>query len=148
LNVAHFGREELRLFPRRDGVPFGDRVVVNEFGIRFSVQLRGLDIARREDGHRHRNRDALGVDESVRESLPDLLEEFGFDVQTFASAGEFLASEVLGQTQCLLLDIAMPGMTGPALRRTRRTSWPVLPVLAKLGIFRIIAIIVLSREAS
>ena len=42
-------------------------------------------------------------DESVRESLPDLLREFGFEVRTFASAEEFLASEFLDQTQCLLL---------------------------------------------
>ena len=55
-------------------------------------------------------------DESVRESLPDLLQEFGFDVQAFASAEEFLASRFIGQTRCLLLDVAMPGMSGPALQ--------------------------------
>ena len=52
-------------------------------------------------------------DESVRESLPDLLREFGFAVQAFSSAEEFLASDCVGQTRCLILDIAMPGMTGP-----------------------------------
>ncbi|HEY5022621.1 MAG TPA: response regulator [Gemmatimonadaceae bacterium] len=56
-------------------------------------------------------------DESVRESLPDLLNELGFAVEVFASAEEFLASDVIGQTRCLLLDIAMPGMTGPELQR-------------------------------
>src|ERR1700720_4856546 len=55
-------------------------------------------------------------DESVRESLPDLLREFGFEVQAFASAEEFLASEFVGQTKCLILDVAMPGMSGPALQ--------------------------------
>jgi FixJ family two-component response regulator len=55
-------------------------------------------------------------DESVRESLPDLLREFGFVVQAFSSAEEFLASEFVGQTKCLILDIAMPGMSGPALQ--------------------------------
>src|SRR5690348_9627506 len=63
-------------------------------------------------------------DESVRESLPDLLQEFGFDVQTFASAEEFLSSEFVDRTQVLLLDITMPGMSGPELydelRRQRR----------------------------
>ena len=54
-------------------------------------------------------------DESVRESLPDLLREFGFEAQAFASAGEFLTSECVDQTRCLILDIAMPGMTGPDL---------------------------------
>lgn len=61
-------------------------------------------------------------DESVRESLPDLLKEFGFEAQTFSSAEEFLASESVGETRCLVLDVAMPGMTGPDLQRelTRR----------------------------
>jgi FixJ family two-component response regulator len=56
-------------------------------------------------------------DESVRESLPDLLKEFGFAAQTFSSAEEFLASESVNETNCLLLDVAMPGMTGPDLQR-------------------------------
>ena len=56
-------------------------------------------------------------DESVRESLPDLLNEFGFDSQTFSSAEEFLASRSIADTNCLVLDVAMPGMTGPDLQR-------------------------------
>ena len=63
-------------------------------------------------------------DESVRESLPDLLREFGYAVQTFTSAEEFLGSGDLVRTRCLILDIAMPGMSGrdlyflkPAFRR-------------------------------
>jgi FixJ family two-component response regulator len=56
-------------------------------------------------------------DESVRESLPDLLREFGFAVEAFASAEEFLASDRLGETSCLILDVAMPGMSGPDLHR-------------------------------
>ncbi|WP_377831223.1 response regulator transcription factor (plasmid) [Bradyrhizobium lupini] len=56
-------------------------------------------------------------DESVRESLPDLLREFGYAAQAFSSAEEFLASEYLGQTGCLILDIAMPGMSGPELQK-------------------------------
>lgn len=61
-------------------------------------------------------------DESVRESLPDLLKEFGFAVQSFSSAEEFLASGRMDETRCLVLDIAMPGMSGPDLQRelTRR----------------------------
>jgi FixJ family two-component response regulator len=61
-------------------------------------------------------------DESVRESLPDLLREFGFAVQAFASAEEFLASDYVDRTRCLILDVAMPGMCGPDLQRelTRR----------------------------
>jgi FixJ family two-component response regulator len=55
-------------------------------------------------------------DESVRESLPDLLNELGFSVRAFSSALEFLASDALGQTECLILDITMPGMTGIELQ--------------------------------
>jgi len=56
-------------------------------------------------------------DESVRESLPDLLKEFGFRANAFSSAQEFLQSDSIGKTRCLILDVAMPGMTGPELHR-------------------------------
>jgi FixJ family two-component response regulator len=51
-------------------------------------------------------------DESVRESLPDLLRQFGFAARTFSSAQEFLSSDSVHRTKCLILDVAMPGMTG------------------------------------
>jgi len=72
-------------------------------------------------------------DESVRESLPDLLKMCGFTVEAFSSAEEFLASELVGQTKCLILDIAMPGMTGPALQqelRRRRREIPIVYITA------------------
>ena len=72
-------------------------------------------------------------DESVRESLPDLLREFGFAVQAFASAEEFLASDCVGQTKCLILDIAMPGMSGPDLQHEltrRRQEIPIVFITA------------------
>lgn len=56
-------------------------------------------------------------DESVRESLPDLLRELGYAAKAVASGEEFLASGCISDTQCLILDIAMPGMTGPELQR-------------------------------
>jgi FixJ family two-component response regulator len=68
-------------------------------------------------------------DESVRESLPDLLREFGFAVQAFASAEEFLASAHLAQTSCLILDIAMPGMSGPDLQRELRRRGQSMPIV-------------------
>ena len=73
-------------------------------------------------------------DESVRESLPDLLKEFGFEAQTFSSAEEFLASKSIAETRCLLLDVAMPGMSGPDLQKelTRRDqSIPIVFVTAQ-----------------
>ena len=72
-------------------------------------------------------------DESVRESLPDLLKEFGFEAQTFSSAEEFLESESIAGTRCLVLDVAMPGMTGPDLQQelTRRDqSIPIVFITA------------------
>jgi FixJ family two-component response regulator len=54
-------------------------------------------------------------DESLRESLPDLLRACGFAVEAFSSAEEFLASDFIARTKCLILDIAMPGMSGPEL---------------------------------
>lgn len=65
-------------------------------------------------------------DESVRESLPDLLKELGFAARPFASAEEFLASDAVGAAQCLILDIGLPGMSGPELRRELiRRGWSV-----------------------
>ncbi len=72
-------------------------------------------------------------DESVRESLPDLLREFGFAAQTFSSAEEFLASDFIGQTRCLILDIAMPGMSGIDLQqelKLRRKEIPIVFITA------------------
>lgn len=68
-------------------------------------------------------------DESVRESLPDLLEEFGFDAQAFSSAEEFLASGSVAETNCLLLDVAMPGMTGPDLQRELKLRQRSIPIV-------------------
>ncbi len=68
-------------------------------------------------------------DESVRESLPDLLREFGYAVQTFASSEEFLASGDLGGTRCLILDVAMPGMSGPELHRELQRRGGAIPVV-------------------
>ena len=72
-------------------------------------------------------------DESVRESLPDLLRELGFAARAFSSAEEFLASGCLDQTRCLVMDVSMPGMSGPDLQqelRRRRKEIPVVFITA------------------
>jgi len=72
-------------------------------------------------------------DESVREFLPDVLERFGFAARAFASAEEFLASDALGSTRCLILDVAMPGMSGPELQQelvARRLEIPIIFITA------------------
>ena len=68
-------------------------------------------------------------DESIRESLPDLLKEFGFTARTFSSSEEFLASEEMLQTACLILDIAMPGMGGPNLQRELERRQVRIPII-------------------
>jgi FixJ family two-component response regulator len=68
-------------------------------------------------------------DESVRESLPDLLRELGFEAEAFASAEEFLESRALSVTGCLVLDVAMPGMSGIALHRELRNRGSEIPVV-------------------
>lgn len=68
-------------------------------------------------------------DESIRESLPDLLGEFGVDARVFPSAEEFLVSDSLGQTKCLVLDIAMPGMTGFDLQQELKVRGQNIPII-------------------
>ena len=73
-------------------------------------------------------------DESVREALPDLLRELGFATEVFSSAEAFLASDVVSETNCLLLDIAMPGMSGPDLQQElirRRQQIPIVFMTAQ-----------------
>ena len=72
-------------------------------------------------------------DESLRESLPDLLKELGFAVQTFSSGEEFLASDYVVQTKCLILDIAMPGMSGPDLQRQLKHRGAEIPIVFITG---------------
>lgn len=72
-------------------------------------------------------------DESVRESLPDLLRQLGYAAQAFPSAEAFLASGSIDETRCLILDIAMPGMSGIELHRelaARRQSVPTIFITA------------------
>ena len=73
-------------------------------------------------------------DESVRESLPYLLKGFGFAVRAFSSAEEYLVSNLLSQSKCLILDITMPGMSGPdLLQELKRLGWetPVIFITAQ-----------------
>ncbi|MBA2920668.1 response regulator [Sphingomonas sp. MAH-20] len=82
------------------------------------------------------NRKVIAViddDESVRESLPDLLRSFGFDARPFASAEAFLESVELEIADCLVLDVTMPGMTGPGLQQElerRRHDIPIVFITA------------------
>ncbi len=92
-----------------------------------------MDIGRGSTGERSLVA-VVDDDESIRESLPDLLREFGFDAVAFASAREFLTSGTLPDTKCLLLDIAMPGMTGFDLQQelnAQRADTPIIFITAQ-----------------
>jgi FixJ family two-component response regulator len=72
-------------------------------------------------------------DESVRESLPDLLRELGYEAEAFSSAEEFLTSGQIGRSKCLILDIAMPGMSGPDLLRELKRRRQDIPIIFITG---------------
>lgn len=67
--------------------------------------------------------------DSVRESLQCLIRSFGFAVEDFASAEEFLKSNHLRDTRCLILDVRMPGMNGIELQRRLVVSHCDIPVI-------------------
>lgn len=68
-------------------------------------------------------------DESVRESLPDLVRLFGHQAEAFPSAEAFLMSRRIDQTRCLILDIAMPGMSGIELQRELAHQGREIPIV-------------------
>ena len=67
--------------------------------------------------------------DSVRESLPDLLQQAGFAVQAFASAEAFLASAAPDDTNCLILDVGLPGMSGPDLQQELKRQGRPIPIV-------------------
>jgi FixJ family two-component response regulator len=68
-------------------------------------------------------------DESVRESLPDLLEEFGATVRAFSSGEEMFASGCLARARCLVLDVGMPGMSGPDIQQELKRRKQQIPII-------------------
>ena len=83
----------------------------------------------RSEGQPHLLSVVVDDDESVRESLPDLLREFGFAARAFSSANEFLSSGCVDETSCLILDIAMPGMSGPELQQELKHRGHPIPII-------------------
>jgi len=67
--------------------------------------------------------------ESVRESLPHLLEQMGFAAQTFESAEAFLASAAVNEVRCLILDVGLPGMSGPDLQQELKRRGTAIPIV-------------------
>jgi FixJ family two-component response regulator len=71
--------------------------------------------------------------EMLRESLPDLLREFGFTARAFSSGQEFLSSDYVGETRCLILDVAMPGMSGLDLQNELKRREKAIPIIFMSG---------------
>ena len=67
--------------------------------------------------------------DSVRESLQRLMRSVGFSVNVFASAEEFLDSDRLRYTDCLILDVRLSGMSGLELQRHLATSHSEIPII-------------------
>jgi FixJ family two-component response regulator len=72
-------------------------------------------------------------DEMLRESLPDLLREFGFAARAFSSGQEFLSSDDVDETRCLILDVAMPGMSGLEVQEELKRRGQAIPVIFITG---------------
>jgi FixJ family two-component response regulator len=72
-------------------------------------------------------------DESSRESLPELLRALGFAAVAFASAGDFLASDALTDSRCLILDVSLPGMSGPRLQLELNRRGLKIPIIFITG---------------
>ena len=72
-------------------------------------------------------------DQSVRESLPNLIREFGFAARVFSSAEGFLSSGSIDETSCVILDIAMPGISGPELQQELKRRGQEVPIIFITG---------------
>jgi FixJ family two-component response regulator len=68
-------------------------------------------------------------DVSVRESLAGLISELGFSTRTFESAAELLACDSLGEIQCLIVDVEMPGMSGLELLHKVKHRGYAIPIV-------------------
>jgi FixJ family two-component response regulator len=78
---------------------------------------------------KHRMVSVVDDNESVRESLPDLLQQAGYAVQAFSSAEAFIVSGAVDDTGCLILDVGLPGMSGPDLQRELRRRGKAIPIV-------------------
>ena len=68
-------------------------------------------------------------DESIREAIQSLLGSVGFKAKTFASAEQFLQSDQIENTACLILDVRMPGMSGLELQRRLMAAQCRIPIV-------------------
>ncbi len=72
-------------------------------------------------------------DEAMRDSLTWLLEGNGYQVRSFSSAEQFLTAYDAGQVSCLILDVRMPGMSGPELQERMLAEHIDIPIVFITG---------------
>ncbi|HVT30513.1 MAG TPA: response regulator [Lacipirellulaceae bacterium] len=97
--------------------------------VRFDVPNGHDDVSKQKFVMTDRLISVVDDDESIRESLPDLLRQLGFAAKAFSSAEAFLASDLLNDTRCLILDVVMPGMSGPELHRELKQRQKHIPTI-------------------
>src|SRR5258708_6945152 len=68
-------------------------------------------------------------DDSVRESVSSLIRSVGFRTETFNSAEEFLKSTYLSNTDCLILDVRLPGINGLELQHQLSLANHTIPII-------------------
>jgi FixJ family two-component response regulator len=68
-------------------------------------------------------------DESVREALKNLIESVGFRTEVFSSGEDFLNSDHFGDTDCLIVDVRMPGMSGLELQERLNAVHSLIPLI-------------------
>ena len=68
-------------------------------------------------------------DQSVREALENLISSVGFEVRLFASAEDFLDSDAPANTDCAVLDLRLPGISGLELQRRLAANGQSTPVI-------------------
>jgi len=128
VRVRHFH------FPSRQIPEEGDTKVWVDTADRPAHRARMKDRSKRAEVNARPLVAVIDDDESVRESLPDLLNELGFSAQVFSSAEEFLESDFVGLSKVLILDVTMPGMSGPELQdelKLRGHATPIVFITAR-----------------
>src|SRR3954463_921155 len=93
------------------------------------VAFRHSSVADRQIGANVVLISVVDDDDSVRESLQGLLQSMGYGVETFCSGQAFLDSPCVARTDCLILDVRMPGMRGPELQRELLQRGSDIPIV-------------------
>lgn len=72
-------------------------------------------------------------DDLLREALESLIRSLGYDSETFASAEDYLNGSNVAETQCLITDLHMPGMTGLDLHNRLIAAGHRIPTIFMSG---------------